>query len=315
MIHLFKKLIGYFWIIVAGIFLTACPPDPEPKPTTGTYTFWIRSDLGVGNIQVSLDNSNVGTISHYDVDGVTCGKGDVNVEKPAGVYSYVATGDNGTKWTGTATFENGECFRKELILSGNGSGSGSGTGQAVFWTSQSNGWSSIDVTVGGTAVGTITGYYTSAPGCGSNLTVTRAPGTYAYTAKSNTGVTWSGNITISANQCGAQRLDFPSTSTGNCDWNSATKCVTVTKAVKGTRCGKSNSVDIEWKNSCNSNIKVVVCIQRLDGTWACSPDGTFDTGMKPNQILSNYVCEGTGKYRIYAMPIADYLKTRCAYPE
>lgn len=130
-------------------------------------------------------------------------------------------------------------------------------------------------------------------------------GTYTVTLTASDGKTQNQNsklVTVSAPVA------------ASCDWSSGLKCITVTKAVVGTRCGTKNSVDVEWKNTCTSNIKVVVCIQRADGTWSCSPDGTFDTGMKPNQVLSNYVCAGTGKYTLYAMPIADFLKNKCSYP-
>ena len=131
-------------------------------------------------------------------------------------------------------------------------------------------------------------------------------GTYTVTLTASDGKTQNQNLKL---------VTISGPTVASCDWNSATKCVTVTKAVIGTRCGTKNSVDVEWKNSCTSNIKVVVCIQRADGTWYCSPDGTFDTGMKPNQVISNYLCAGTGKYKIYAMPIADFIKNKCSYPK
>jgi PKD repeat protein len=193
----------------------------------GTYTFFIKSDLKVGNIEVTVNNVLRGTITQYHSSGVTCGQGNVNVTLPAGTYAFSAKATDGTTWKDNVTFEKGTCKTQELTKSAN-SGGGAGT---------------------------------------------------------------------------------------NCDWTSAIQCVQVNYARVGTRCGTKNSVEIEYQNICNSNIKVVHCIQKADGTWSCWPDGTFDTGLKPNQKVQDFVCAGTGKYKIYAMPITDYIKNKCPYPK
>jgi PKD repeat protein len=241
--------------------------------------------------------------------------GAYTTERPARSYSYKATAYKAgsikvAEVSGNYTVTANGCTAVKLDFP-------VATGQVVFWTDKSSGWSSIDVTVNGTAVGSITGYATSAPACGTSkaVTVTGNPGTYSFSAKSNTGATWNGTITITANQCGTKKLEFTDAPTTACDWNSAVQCITVTKAEIRNMCGQKNGVNVEWKNTCTYNIKVVVCIQRLDGSWSCSNDGTFDKGMKPNQVLSDFVCEGTGKYKFYAMSITDYLKTNCPFPK
>ena len=200
---------------------------PNVVDNTGTITFWTRSDLKVGKINVTVNGINQGNITQYHSNGVNCGNGNVNAKFNAGTYRFKAVADDGTTWEDNVTFEKGVCKTQELTKN-------------------------------------------SSPN---------------------------------------------NPSSGTCNWNSAVQCVKVTKAVVGTRCGNKNSVEVEWQNICNANIKVVCCIQRADGTWSCSPDGTFDTGMKPNQIISYYLCAGTGKYKIYAMSISDFLKNKCAYPK
>lgn len=280
-------------------------PVTTPQPTAG-FTYSPSQNL-VAPADVAFTNTSANATSYkWDFgDGTTS-----TTANPT--RQFTKDGTYSVKLTATSAGGFSD-VSKNLVVGK----AAAASGQVVFWTDKSSGWSSIDVTVDGSAAGSITGYSTTAPACGASkmATVTRSPSTYGYTAQSNTGVKWSGNITVTANQCGTFRLNFPTTQPSTCDWLSATQCVNVTKAVIGTRCGTKNSVDVEWKNTCTSNIKVVCCIQRADGTWSCLPDGTFDTGMKPNQVLSQYVCAGTGKYKIYAMPIADFLKNKCSYPK
>nr|WP_293838911.1 PKD domain-containing protein [uncultured Arsenicibacter sp.] len=282
---------------------TTPPPSTTTQPVAG-FTYSPSASL-IAPVNVAFTNTSTNATSYkWDFgDGTTS-----TVASPT--KQFATDGTFTVKLTATGAGGTSE-VSKSLVIGK----AAAATGQAVFWTDKSSGWSSIDVTVSGASVGQITSYFTSAPACGKSVTVTRTPGTYAYTAQSNTGVKWSGNITITANQCQTLRLEFPATTTSSCNWSSATQCVKVTTAVIGTRCGTKNSMDLEYQNTCTSNIKVVSCIQRLDGTWSCLPDGTFDTGLKPNAKAGDYVCAGTGKYRIYAMPIADYIKNKCPYPK
>lgn len=85
----------------------------------GQITFYTGSDLGVGNITVYIEGSEVGTMSHYFTGGPDCGSGDVNVVKDAGTYNWNATSQGGATWSGNISFLKGECRTMELTLGGN----------------------------------------------------------------------------------------------------------------------------------------------------------------------------------------------------
>lgn len=117
------KLIGLLFLAIP--FFSTCKKEKtEPSNpyggNNGQYTIWVRSDLGLGDIQVSIDNVLVGSISHYHSSGVNCGKGDVNVKLPEGTHSYIATSGSGGSWSGTLDFEKGECKTLELTLGSSG---------------------------------------------------------------------------------------------------------------------------------------------------------------------------------------------------
>ena len=114
------------WLVsaVVAFLLSACAKDSTNPygANNGQYMFWVRSNLGIGHIDMALDNQPVGTITHYYDNGVDCGKADVNVTKPAGTYSWSAKAQNGTTWGGTVTVEEGKCNQQELAGGGTGGG-------------------------------------------------------------------------------------------------------------------------------------------------------------------------------------------------
>ncbi|GAB4044253.1 PKD domain-containing protein [Spirosoma litoris] len=182
------------------------------------------------------------------------------------------------------------------------------TGQAVFWTDKSSGWGSIDVTVGGTFVGTILRYYTSAPSCGSDLTIARTPGTYAYSAKSNTGITWSGNITITANGCVSQKLPFPTTSTNACDWSTYTNSQSLAVEHKATS-ACSDGISVKVTNKTNIKLVVYIAIEEIGGKWH------METGFPGSgEAFSSFDCKVTGKYNYWAMSSEVFIKNNCPNP-
>jgi hypothetical protein len=99
-----------------------------------------------------------------------------------------------------------------------------------------------------------------------------------------------------------------------CDWTSATNCVSVVKAVTGTRCGQPDSIEVTVRNACSQAIKVVGCLEKSNGSWVCLPDGNFDAGLAPGAQWVNFSCDTSGRYKIYAMPITTFLQNRCSYP-
>jgi hypothetical protein len=91
------------------------------------------------------------------------------------------------------------------------------TGQVVLYTTATTGWSSISVNLDGVSVGTLTAYPSSTPGCGSSspaaIVVTKAAGTYTFSATSNAGTQWSGTVTITAGACSPSAFTCTN---GNC---------------------------------------------------------------------------------------------------
>lgn len=80
----------------------------------GEYTFWIASDLGGGPITVYLNNVYAGVINNFFPNGVSCGNGDVNISKPAGVYTFFAQSQGGQTWTEEIEFVKSQCSSYEL---------------------------------------------------------------------------------------------------------------------------------------------------------------------------------------------------------
>ena len=85
-------------------------------------------------------------------------------------------------------------------------GSGTTTGSAMFWVASDLGCGPITVQCNSVSK-TITGFYGSSPACGvtNSANFTFSPGTYSFSA-SCSGKTWSGNITVTSNECSKLQL-------------------------------------------------------------------------------------------------------------
>ncbi|MCD4792022.1 MAG: hypothetical protein K8R54_02220 [Bacteroidales bacterium] len=169
----------------------------------GEAIFWTDSDYGVGNIAVDVDDSYAGTITTYYSSGVPdCGaSGCVTVEKTEGSYSYYATADDGTIWSGNIDITSEGCTSTRFYVV-------STKGEAIFWTDADYGVGDISVYVSGSYVGQITGYYSSGtPACGSSgcVTIERDAGTYSFSAQAGS-TTWNGYVYISNGGCYTMRL-------------------------------------------------------------------------------------------------------------
>lgn len=255
----------------------------------GRATFWTSQSTGWSKIDVYIGSAFAGSISSYYNSVPSCGSsGNVTITKNPGTYAYTAKSDDGDTWAGNVTIAANGCITIRLDFSSTGGTTGGTTGggnttsqgKATFWTSQSTGWSSIDVYVGGSFAGTITGYYSSVPSCGSgsNVTITRNPGTYSYTAKSNKGDTWSGTVNVSANGCSTIRLDFSSTGGGTTGggttdntskvlfWTNQTQYgqidIYVNNAFKGTITNSYSSAP-----NCGAAGCVTVAVSGNNNTW------------------------------------------------
>lgn len=82
----------------------------------GRAIFWTASaTLGGSYIDVVFDGASIGSITHYRSSAPECGtSGYANVTTEPGTYSYTATGEDGTTWTGSITLQAGGCSRMEL---------------------------------------------------------------------------------------------------------------------------------------------------------------------------------------------------------
>lgn len=95
------------------------------------------------------------------------------------------------------------------------------TGTLAFSTSASQGWTSIDVSVDGSYIGTLRRYIpessSSASSCVAStearLVTTVAAGSHTYTARANNGGTWSGSTSVASDSCQEVVLTCPN---GNC---------------------------------------------------------------------------------------------------
>lgn len=81
------------------------------------------------------------------------------------------------------------------------------TGLLAFSTTASRGWTSIDVYVDGSYVGTLRSYYTSqaSASCAADgnarVVATLNVGQHAYSARTNTGATWTGDHNVTSGSC------------------------------------------------------------------------------------------------------------------
>lgn len=82
------------------------------------------------------------------------------------------------------------------------------TANLAFSTTASRGWSSIDVYVDGRYIGSLSRYYStqgSASSCtavpDARVVATISAGTHSYSARTESGASWSGSNTISAGGC------------------------------------------------------------------------------------------------------------------
>ena len=97
---------------------------------TGQTTFWVATDLGVGNITVTCNNTTQ-TITGFSSSGApSCGASScANFTLNPGTYSYSASGGSLT-WSGTITVTSGSCSKQQLTNTGGG-----GTGSNCNWNS------------------------------------------------------------------------------------------------------------------------------------------------------------------------------------
>ena len=240
--------------------------------------------------------------------------GAYTTRRPANKYTFTATAynSNGTKLASGAgdyiVVANG-CTPVKLDFS-----TATASGQAIFWTDKSSGWSSIDITVAGSSAGSVTKYSSSAPSCGSSgyVTITRPPGTYAYTAKSNTGISWSGNVVISGNQCTNKQLLFPTTT--DCKWDEWKKLIKITKFEfdqSGSYCGSSRGITyLDVQSFATEGLSIDFCFKSTKGTWDyCA---FVDTGA--GKLMHTNQCGKQIEVLVWARPFS-VSASECPFPK
>ena len=82
----------------------------------GTWHYARRSKPEIG-FTMKIDGEDVGTISNYWPNGLTCDQPlALNVSRSAGSYTLTAESNLGYYWEGTITFVQGTCDMVELTL-------------------------------------------------------------------------------------------------------------------------------------------------------------------------------------------------------
>jgi hypothetical protein len=101
-----------------GIWTNTCGPlskeNTNENGSIGNVLFWTASDLGCGDIQVTIEGVTK-TIDSYYSASPTCGSsGCANFTLPVGVYSYSASCSSYT-WNGTISCTNNGCSKMQFI--------------------------------------------------------------------------------------------------------------------------------------------------------------------------------------------------------
>lgn len=288
----FNRIALNLCMLIAGLLVFSCEKEITPSlPTNanarvaaqGRAIFWTASKtLGGSYIEVFIGGKSMGRITSYQSTAPACGaSGFVTVTGEAGTYTYTATGQDGTRFSGSVKIVANQCSTLEFKASGATTGPALTPkgGNITFWTSQAVGWSSINVWVDNVFQGTINGnYFTSTPACKASGTVyaTVSAGTHSYRAQSDKGHVWSGSVTVQDGQCYPFRLDFPSgtgTTTGGTN--------TPTQVVFWTRSTQYGTISVYLNNgyigtitkayssapSCGTSGCVTATITATNNTW------------------------------------------------
>lgn len=113
------------FIFVVCIMLFSCTKEEEPivaAETNGNATFWVASDLKVGNIAVTCNGSTQIINGYYNSVIPSCGANScANFNLLPGTYTFTAVGGS-LSWNGSITVFSGGCTKQELINDGGGGG-------------------------------------------------------------------------------------------------------------------------------------------------------------------------------------------------
>ncbi|MBD3167348.1 hypothetical protein GF324_12175 [bacterium] len=106
-------LISTVWVWVGCDLLE----DDGEEQGEGDVVFWVDEDYDEGYIDVWVEDTHRGRVTHYYPDEVpTCGAGGcVSVLLDAGTYDYLAESESGVlQWEESFTLEDGVCLPIQL---------------------------------------------------------------------------------------------------------------------------------------------------------------------------------------------------------
>ncbi|HEY0678352.1 MAG TPA: hypothetical protein VGD17_08695, partial [Chitinophagaceae bacterium] len=177
-------------------------------PGTAQMTFWSKSSCSAGgNINVTLTNSQTGSISSFTATAPACGAaGTASFNVPPGTYGWLAKcGTDST--AGVITLAANQCVKQEVVL-----GSATPTGEATFWAKSScTAGGNITVKLSNNQTGTITSFNATAPAsctAAGNANFNLPAGSYTWVAKCGTD-SITGNLNLVASQCAKVEVQFP----------------------------------------------------------------------------------------------------------
>jgi hypothetical protein len=103
------------------LLISCSEPDSDSNPaseeTMGEATFWLASDLGLGNIAVTCDGATE-IITGYYTSTPDCGSSSsANFSLSPGTHAYSANAGT-VNWNGSITVTAGSCSKLELLYNG-----------------------------------------------------------------------------------------------------------------------------------------------------------------------------------------------------
>jgi hypothetical protein len=71
---------------------------------------------------------------------------------------------------------------------------------------------------------------------------------------------------------------------------------------RGTHCGESDSLGVDFTNTCSDTVRVSYCLERSNGKLDCGLDSKLKPGTKNNGA---WTCHGSGKWRMLACDVDE----------
>jgi hypothetical protein len=295
-----RKIISILLLPLVLLAITFLVQSCYPIGEGGAVFFMCSNCVAPYKVFVYVDDKEIGSIDQQFAVLCTqsCDGLSPVYKGKAGEHTYKIKNSSGSVvCSGTFTIKKQKCVEVPFNPSGcvDSGGGGGGSCNYTSYSGAQNCSQSGSVAVSSTKCCSASApYWCSSTG-------------YCYASCSDAVSAGCGSIVYGTGQTGGG-------GGSTCNWQSATNCLTVTLSKSGSRCGDPQSYEITVKNSCNQSIKTWICLQRTDGTWSGNTDGTFSSGVSPGATVSQYVCKGTGYYKLFAMPISTYNASSCGWP-